>query len=67
MPNTGTQIIGTKDIRGRRPRMPQRSRLGKTWQDRLWREQVLGQLPSGMFRVNDADRVTKRRALPVRH
>ena len=55
MPATGTRIIGTEHVRGRRPRVPQRARLGKTWQDRSWRQQLIDQSPSGMFRTNETN------------
>ena len=67
MPDTGTPIVGLKEIRGRRPRTPQRSRLGKTWQDRSWRQKLLGSATSVAFWMQDSDRMTSRRALPGRH
>ena len=71
MPDTAMQIVGMKDTSGCRPRMPPRSRLGKTWQDRNWRRKLLDQMPPGMFSARHAERNTgsgnTRRALPSGH
>jgi len=67
MADTRTQIVGINDIRRRRPRVPLRSRLGRTWQDENWRrklvEMLAEQIPPRLFPANDPNR----RALPARH
>ncbi len=51
----------------RRDRKPQRARLGKTWQDRNWRQRVVAQIPSRPLYLSRHDDATGRRALPSRH
>jgi hypothetical protein len=67
MQATGSRIIGMEHARGRRPRIPQRARLGKTWQDRSWRQKLIDQNSSGMFQAIKTDSATNHRALPSRH
>ena len=64
---TDTESHTPKDIRRRRQLDTQRSRLGKTWQDRSWRQKLLGQTSSVTFWTPIDDRATSRRALPSRH
>lgn len=60
MPDSRTQIVGMKDIPVRRPRVPPRSRLGRTWQDESWRQKLVGKLvgpiPPVMFPANRSER-----------
>ncbi|MEO8652039.1 MAG: hypothetical protein ABI391_07030 [Hyphomicrobiaceae bacterium] len=56
-----------KDVRQRHKFKIQHSRLGKTWQDRGWRQKLLGQTSTVPFSTLVAGRATSRRALPSRH
>jgi hypothetical protein len=62
-----TERHTAQDDRRRRPGKTQRARLGKTWQDRNWRQKLLGQTSSIPFWALLDDRAANRRALPARH
>ena len=67
MSDIGTHTTALKDAGIRRRRKPQRSRLGKTWQDRSWRQKLLVQTPAGKFQVSQSDRELGGPALLSRH
>jgi hypothetical protein len=64
MTDTRTQIVGMTDIRRRKPRVPLRSRLGRTWQDENWRrklvEKLAEQIPPHVFSANLTGRTSHR-------
>jgi hypothetical protein len=62
---TDTDRHTPQDDRRRRGKAP-RSRLGKTWQDRSWRQKLLGPTSSEPFWASLDERATNRRALPAR-
>jgi hypothetical protein len=64
---TDTERYSPQDDRRRRRAKTPRSRLGKTWQDRNWRQKLLGQISSIPVWASLDERATNRRALPARH
>jgi hypothetical protein len=67
MPDIGTEITPLKDAARLRRWKPQRPRLGKTWQDRAWRQELTAQGLPSTFRAGGTARATNRRALLSRH
>jgi hypothetical protein len=67
MPNTGPQHAETEGVDPRRYRRPRYARLGKTWQDRSWRQRLLADASSSELKIPIRAPASNRRALPARH